>query len=63
MKKFMEEFNNKWEELKKKIEENKNSEKCETEAANIQKNPFKVFKFRVCSRASARATSRVCSNE
>merc|ERR1719376_1782795 len=66
MKKFMEEFNKKWEELKKKIEENKNSEKCETvepnsdvEPADIQKTPFKVFKFRVCSRASA----RVCSNE
>merc|ERR1739841_160184 len=45
------------------------SEKCETAAANsdvepadIQKTPFKVSKFRVCSRASARATSRVCSN-
>merc|ERR1719376_157716 len=66
----MEEFNKKWEELKKKIEENKNSEKCETvaaysdvESADIQKTPFKVFKFRVCSRASARATSTDCSNE
>merc|ERR1712070_134773 len=70
MKKFMEEFNKKWEELKKKIEENKNSEKCETveansddESADIQKTPFKVFKFRVCSRASAKATSTACSNE
>merc|ERR1719489_483896 len=61
MKKFMEEFNKRWEELKKKIEENKNSEKCET--ADIQKPPFKVFKFRACSRASARATSTACSNE
>merc|ERR1712200_234931 len=70
MKKLMEEFNKKWEELKKKIEENKSSEKCETVEANsddesgdIQKTPFKVFKFRVCSRASARATSTACSNE
>merc|ERR1739841_476234 len=70
MKKLMEEFNKKWEELNKKIEENKNSEKCETVAANsdvepaaIQKTPFKVFKFRVCSRASAKATSTVCSND
>merc|ERR1719489_262701 len=70
MKKVMEEFNKKWEELKKKIEENKNSEKCETVAANsdvepadIQKTPIKVFKFRVCSRASAKATSTACSNE
>ena len=30
MKKFLEEFNKRWEELKKKIEESKNSEKCET---------------------------------
>merc|ERR1719376_820580 len=65
-----EEIKNKWEELKKKIEENKNSEKCETveansdvESADIQKTPFKVFKFRVCSRASAKATSTACSNE
>merc|ERR1712055_897457 len=70
MKKLMEEFNKKWEELNKKIEENKNLEKCETVEANsddesvdIQKTPFKVFKFRVCSRASAKATSTACSNE
>merc|ERR1719320_1131737 len=62
MKKLMEEFNKRWEELKKKIEENKNSEKCETVEANsddesvdVKKVPFKVFNFRVCSRASARA--------
>jgi len=70
MKKFMEEFNKRWEQLKKKIEESKNSEKCETveansddESADVKKVPFKVFNFRVCSRASARATSTVCSNE
>merc|ERR1719317_1776579 len=70
MKKFLEEFNKRWEELKKKIEESKNSEKCETvkansddESADVEKVPFKVFNFRVCSRASARATSTVCSNE
>merc|ERR1719489_687425 len=66
----MEEFNKKWEELKKKIEENKNSDKCETveansdvEPADIQKTPFKIFKFRVRSRASAKAISTACSNE
>ena len=36
----MEEFNKKWEELKKKIEENKNSEKCETVAANSGNNTY-----------------------
>jgi len=34
MKKFLEEFNKRWEELKKNIEESKNSEKCETVKAN-----------------------------
>merc|ERR1719334_2348255 len=70
MKKIMEEFNKRWEQLKKKIEARKNSEKCETveannddESADVGKVPFEVFKFRVCSRASARATSTVCSNE
>ena len=33
------------------------------DSADVKKVPFKVFKFRVCSRASARATSTVCSNE
>merc|ERR1712142_195212 len=70
MNKFMEEFNKRWEQLKKKIEESKNSVKFETieaksddESADVKKVPFKVFNFRVCSRASARATSTVCSNE
>merc|ERR1719376_543710 len=67
MKKFMEEFNKKWEELKKKNEENKNTVKCENSENNQdgetdedKKSPFK-FRFQVCSRASAKAVA--CSNE
>merc|ERR1739841_423227 len=67
MKKLMEEFNKRWEELKKKNEENKNTVKCENsennqdaEADEDKKSPFK-FSFQVCSRASAKAVA--CSNE
>jgi len=72
MKKFMEEFNAKWEELKKQVEENKNTVKCENSEENkgdetVDNKKAKVFSFRVCSRvsakASATATSRDCSNE
>ena len=38
MKKLLEEFNKRWEELEKKIEESKNSEKCETVEANSGNN-------------------------
>ena len=34
MKKLMEEFNKRWEELKKKNEENKNTVKCENSEEN-----------------------------
>merc|ERR1712142_932891 len=67
MKKFMEEFNKRWEELEKKNEENKNTVKCENSEENQdaetvveKKSPFK-FNFQVCSRASAKAVA--CSNE
>ena len=42
MKKFMEEFNKRWEQLKKKIEESKNSEKCETVEANSGNNTYNI---------------------
>merc|ERR1719320_608192 len=67
IKKFMEKFNKRWDELKKKIEENKNTVKCENSEENQdaetvveKKSPFK-FTFQVCSRASAKAVA--CSNE
>jgi len=72
MKKFMEEFNARWEKLKKQVEENKNTVKCENSEENqgdetVENKKAKVFSFRVCSRvsakASATATSRDCSNE
>merc|ERR1712157_524680 len=72
MKKFMEEFNARWEKLKKLVEENKNTVKCENSEENqgdekVENKKAKVFSFRVCSRASAKAsataTSRDCSNE
>merc|ERR1712168_715683 len=73
MKKFLEEFNARWEKLKKQVEENKNTVKCENSEENQdvvtdedKKSPFK-FSFQVCSRASAKAsataTSGDCSNE
>merc|ERR1711931_160995 len=59
--------------MKKQIEENKISEKCENvddikddESAEDNKGPLK-FSFRVCStasaKASAKASSRFCSND
>merc|ERR1712142_12522 len=69
LKAFFEKLNARWEEMKKKIEENKISEKCENvdeikddESAEDNKGPLK-FSFRVCSTASAKASSRFCSND
>merc|ERR1712202_6317 len=72
LKDFFEQLNAKWEEIKKQNEENKNFEKCENvdenkvktddESAENNKGPIK-FSFRVCSTASAKASSRFCSND
>merc|ERR1712168_975154 len=73
LKAFFEKLNARWEEMKKQIEENKISEKCENvdeikddESAEDNKSPLK-FSFRVCStasaKASAKASSRFCSND
>jgi len=73
LKEFFDKLNARWEEMKKKIEENKNSVKCENvdeskevDSAEKEKSPFR-FSFRVCStasaKASAKASSRFCSND